>query len=141
MLSQVLIDAASAGGTAVASAMATDGWETVKDIVSGWFRADDKDVRVVDRLEHSSIAVAGAEMAERPRVRSEQAAMWAVRLRDLLEERPELLTEVQALVARVAAQPVSAVVINARAEDRAQMPVLGHGVQHNAFGTVPDSHV
>jgi hypothetical protein len=139
MLTEALTLLASTGGTALVTAMVTDGWEGIRGRCARLFgRGGAEQARVAaERLEQSRAALATLSGADLERARAEQETMWRTRLADLLEFDPSAEQELRALVAEVRAQaPGSAgrVEQHAAAFDQAQQAVQGHGVQNVTFG-------
>jgi hypothetical protein len=139
MLTEALTALASAGGTALVTAMVTDGWAGVKARAARLLgRGHAAGTEVAEgRLEESRAALAGLSGGELERVQAEQAVVWRTRLADLLEENPDAATELQELVTEArAAAGVSAgpVVQHFAAFDQAQQAVQGHGVQNVSMG-------
>ena len=131
MLPEIIGGVASSGGTAIVSAMAEDSWSQAKTRVARLLtRVPDEQAQVQDHLDRSAAAISAADPEYRQHVVALQSALWAEALRKMLTEHPERLPEVQAFVQ----QAHSVVVINVRAHDNAQVPVLGRGMQHNTFG-------
>ena len=139
MLTEALTALASTGGTALVTAMVTDGWEGSKARFARLFgRGDAKQTEdAAGRLEQSRAVLAGLSGPGLERARTEQEIAWRTRLGDLLEQDPGaetgvagLVAEVQALVAGSAGQ----VEQHAAAFDQAQQAVQGHGVQNVTFG-------
>jgi hypothetical protein len=141
VLSETSMAAAAAGGAAVAQAMATDSWETVKEGFAAVLGRGDaaREAAAVERLEQSAAEVTAISYADPVEARATQAAMWQGRLESVLEQEPGSASRVWELVelvrARVTAGPT--VIVNAHAHDRAWVAVQGHGTQHNSFGA-PD---
>lgn len=139
MLSEVLAALAATGGTALVSAMVTDGWESVRARFARLLgRGDARQAEAVAaRLEESRavlVAVSGPDLA---RVRAEQELVWRGRLGALLEQDPAAEMELRALVEEVRAQVASSagwVEQHAAAFGRAQQAVQGFGVQNVTFG-------
>jgi hypothetical protein len=129
-------------GTALVTAMTTDGWEGVRKKVAQWFgrgKKDDTD-RALTELDQSRAALAAlaaATGAELDRTRTEQEIVWRTRMGDLASrdegaaaELPALVRELQALTSTVAGR----IEQHATASGNAQQAVLGQGVQTNTFG-------
>jgi hypothetical protein len=139
MLTEALTALASTGGTALVTAMVTDGWEGVRGRCARLFgRGGAEPARVAaERLEQSRVTLAGLSGADLERARTEQEITWRTRLADLLEFDPSAEQEVRALVAEVRAQVAGSagrVEQHAAAFDQAQQAVQGHGVQNVTFG-------
>jgi hypothetical protein len=139
MLTEALAALASTGGTALVTAMVTDGWEDLKGGFARLFgRGKTREAGVAAaRLEQSRAALAGLSGADLERARAEQEVVWRTRLGDLLEQDPAAEMELRRLVSEVQAQVVGSagpVQQHAAAYDQAQQAVLGHGVQNVRFG-------
>lgn len=139
MLAEALTALASTGGTALVTAMVTDGWEGVRGRVARLLgRGDAKQAEIAaSKLEQSRAALAGLSGAELERAAAEQQVVWRTRLADLLEEDPGAERELRELVAEIQVQTggsAGTVVQHAVAYDQAQQAVLGHGVQNVNFG-------
>jgi hypothetical protein len=127
-------------GTALVTAMVTDGWEGVRKKVAQWFgrgKQDDTD-RALAELDQSRAALTAATGAELDRAQMEQEIIWRTRMGDLAsrddqaaEELPALVRELQALTATVAGH----IEQHATASGNAQQAVLGQGTQTNTFGS------
>ncbi|MBT0773639.1 hypothetical protein KIH74_32140 [Kineosporia sp. J2-2] len=137
MLPEILTGAAAAGGTAVVAAMAEDSWQQVKAHAVRLLtrEPDDQDAaeRVAGRLERSRTAIETAAPARREQVTAQHTAAWTLALEELLEEHPDRLDKVR----EFARQNETHVVLNIRAHDQAQVPVVARGVQYNTFGVPP----
>jgi hypothetical protein len=139
MLTEALTALASAGGTALVTAMVTDSWEGVKAHCARLFgRGNVKQAEAAARrLEQSRAVLAGLSGPGLERARAEQEVIWRTRLGDLLELDPAAETELRALVAEVQALVVGSagrVEQHAVAFDQAQQALQGHGVQNVTFG-------
>jgi hypothetical protein len=140
MLAEALAALASAGGTALVSAMVTDGWEGVKHRVARLLgRGDPKATSdVLARLDESRAQVAGRSGADLEQAHAEQAVVWQAWLGDLLESHPEAEGGLRALLAEVQAQLIGSA---GRVEQyvagfgQSQQAVQGHGVQNVNFGS------
>src|ERR1700677_2226024 len=98
-------------GTALVTAMVTDGWEGVRKKVAQWFgrgKKDDTD-RALTELDQARTALTTATGAELDRARMEQEIIWRTRVGDLASrdqaaaaELPALVQELQALTSTVA---------------------------------------
>lgn len=139
MLGEAAAELAAAGGTALVTAMVTDGWVGFKAGFARLLgRGDAKEVEgAAARLEECRAVLAALAGAELQRARAEQELAWRVRLGDLLERRPDRERELRSLVAEVRARAGN---VPGRVEQRvtgsghAQQAVLGQGTQVNAFG-------
>jgi hypothetical protein len=139
MLTEALAALASTGGTALVTAMVTDGWEDVKGKFARLFgreKATEAEAAAA-RLEQSRAALTGLSGADLERARAEQEIVWRTWLGDLLEQDPAAEKELRTLVTEVQAQVAGSagpVQQHAAAYDQAQQAVLGHGVQNVRFG-------
>lgn len=139
MLAEALTALASTGGTALVTAMATDGWESVRARFARLLGHGNTGAvqAAEERLEQSRLALEAASGAELERIRTEQEIVWRTRLEDLLEHDPGLAESLKSLVAEVQAGPGGSTVQvqqNTLGYDHAQQAVLGHGVQNVTFG-------
>jgi hypothetical protein len=139
MLTEALAALASAGGTALVTAMITDGWEGVRARFARLFGRGDatRAEAATRRLEESRAVLAELSGPDLERARAEQEVVWRTRLGDLLELDPGAEQELRALVAEVQAQVACSagrVEQHAAAFDQAQQAVQGHGVQNVTFG-------
>lgn len=138
MLGEAAAELATAGGTALVTAMVTDGWEGVKSRFARLLgRGDAKEMaRVTARLDECQALLAMLAGTELERARTEQELAWRVRLGDLLEGAPDAQDELRSLIAEVQAQsPAPAVWVeqHVTGSDHAQQAVQGHGIQVNTF--------
>ena len=106
MSGEVLVGLAQFAGQTVAAAAITDLWESVRDRLARLIgRGDDHKTEVADRwLAQTHIeltAVAGAELEQ---AKHAQAERWAGRFADLLDEDPELETELRTLTEEIDAE-------------------------------------
>ena len=92
MLGEALAALASAGGTALVSAMVADGWESVRERFARLLGRGDTRLAqdAAKRLEASRTVLAGRAGPELERARAEQEVAWRTRLADLLEDYPEV---------------------------------------------------
>jgi hypothetical protein len=139
MLTEALAGLASAGGSALVTAMVTDGWEGIKTRFARLLgRGDPRQAEAATaRLEDSRRALTGLAGPDLQRARTEQEIVWRTRLGDLLETHPETEGGLRALVAEVQAQVIGSagrVEQHAVAFDQAQQAIQGHGVQNVNFG-------
>jgi hypothetical protein len=139
MLTETLTALASTGGSALVTAMVTDGWEGVRSRFARLFgRGDVKETEAsTARLEESRVALAGLSGPALEQARGEQEIVWRTRLGDLLEQDPSAEQELRTLVAEVQAEMITSagrVEQHATAFDHAQQAVQGHGVQNVTFG-------
>jgi len=91
---------ASAGGTALVQAMATDTWAAVRDSVARVLgRGDERrESAVLQRLDASQAVVRGVTPERETAVRSVEEARWSGRIETLLEEHPDQAHELRALL-------------------------------------------
>lgn len=139
MLTEALAVLASTGGTALVTAMVTDGWEGVRAGFARLFgHGDAKEAEAAaSRLEQSRAALTGLSGAVLEQARAEQQIIWRTRLGDLLELEPCAERELRALVAAMQGQVTTSagpVEQHAAAFDQARQAVQGHGVQNVDFG-------
>ena len=139
MLAEALTALASTGGTALVTAMVTDGWEGVRARFARLLGHGNAEAMQAaeERLEQSRLALEAASGARLERVRTEQEIAWRTRLEDLLERDPGAAESLKSLVAEVqAGLGGSTVRVEQRTlgYDHAQQAVLGHGVQNVTFG-------
>jgi len=129
---------ASAGATALVTAMVTDGWEAIRTRVARLLgRGEAERERAISmELDTSKAALIrdGAGMAAPARLAEEEA--WRIRLVAMLEHDPSAATELWAIVAQVRGPVVEAagVELHAEAHDQAQQANLGTGVMNVTFG-------
>lgn len=139
MLTDALVGLASAGGTALVSAMVTDGWEDVRarfaHVLS---RGKAKETEVAGtELDQSRAALEGLTGLGLERALAEQELIWRARLSAVLEEDPGCEAELRALVMEVQTRTIGwsgPVQQHATAFDQAQQAVQGQGVQNVTFG-------
>ena len=139
MLTEALTALASTGGTALVTAMVTDGWEGVRARFARLFgRGDAQQAEAAaGRLDQSRAVLAGLSGPDLERALAEQQVIWRTCLGDLLEQDPGAEQEVRSLVAEIQAQVTGSagpVQQHAAAFDQAQQAVQGHGVQNVTFG-------
>jgi len=139
MLGEAAAELASVGGTALVTAMITDGWESFKDRFARLLgRGDARETEVATtRLEECRELLASLPGPDRQRARTEQEVAWRIRLGDLLEREPGAEHELRGLVLEMQAQvlgPAVQVEQHVTGSDRAQQAVQGQGIQVNTFG-------
>jgi hypothetical protein len=139
MLGEAAAELAATGGTALVTAMVTDGWEGVKARFARLLgRGDAKEAeRVAAWMEEYRAELAALAGEELQRARAAQEQEWRVRLVDLLVREPGMERELRSLVAEVQArQPGSygRVEQHVTGSGHAQQAVQGRGVQVNNFG-------
>ena len=139
MLGEALAELASAGSTALVTAMVTDGWENIKARFARLLgRGDAKESEsAAVRLDESRVVLAVLAGDELERARAEQEFAWRIRLGDLLERQPEAEHALRALISEVRTQAgnsVGFVQQHVTGSDRAQQAVQGYGSQINTFG-------
>jgi sulfur carrier protein ThiS len=144
MLAEALTALASTGGSALVTAMVTDGWEVTRTRFARLLGHGDANAAEVaeERLERSRLKLESAPNAELERVRAEQEITWRIRLEDLLVRHPEVADTLKSLLDELnAGAPGCAVRVEQHVLgfDHAQQATLGHGVQHVNFGGQPDA--
>ena len=106
MLEEALVALASAGGTALVTAMVTDGWEGIKArfarVIGRGHVAKAEEAEA--RLEQSRMTLEGLTGQDLERAQAEQEIVWRTRLSDLLEQDPGLETALRALITETQAQ-------------------------------------
>jgi hypothetical protein len=91
-----------AGNTLVAAAV-TDIWETARDRFARLFGRGEPDGVTERRLDATRTQLSAAPAGDLEQARAVLAAQWAVRLGDLLEERPAAEAELRSLVSEIQA--------------------------------------
>jgi hypothetical protein len=140
VLGEAAAELAAAGGTALVTAMVTDGWESFKARFArllGRGNAEETEAVAVQLDETQAMLVArvGADLE---RARAEQQLAWRIRLGDALERQPAAENELRPLIAEIQAfaqAPAVSIVQNVTGFDRAQQAVQGQGNQVNTFGS------
>jgi hypothetical protein len=89
-----------AGNTFVTAA-ATDAWEDVRRKVARLFGRGSADPLIEGRLDATRAQLEAAPPADLEKAQAEQAARWAGRLADLLEDHPDAEDELRSLVAEI----------------------------------------
>jgi len=124
-----LIALASAGGTAVVSAMATDGWNTLRSgVVTLWqqFRPDSADEleRDLDTTRSTLLATPASEVEL---VREALHSAWQGRMLTLFLEDPAAAAELEALLSRLgeAGSPRTNTSFHAEVRDRGRVYQAG----------------
>jgi hypothetical protein len=129
----------SAAGSALVTAMVTDGWEGIRVRFArllGRGRAKEAEA-AEERLEESRQALTGLSGAALERAKTELEIAWRTRLSELLDHDPGAERELRLLAAEaqaLAAGSAGPIVQHAAAFDQAQQAVQGHGVQNVTFG-------
>ncbi|MET0415115.1 MAG: hypothetical protein ABW022_03730 [Actinoplanes sp.] len=141
MLTETLAALAAAGGAAIMEAAAGDVWRAAKTSFAKLLgRGNDERTAVVEQQLEASRSAIEANPAESAAVAQTQRSVWTARLEDLLLDDPGRADELTKLVnlygagSQSTAGNVRQTVIG---HDNAQQAVLGHGQQHNTFGTPP----
>jgi len=99
MLPNVIIGTATAGGTAIASAMVDDTWTQVKAQVVQFFAGDrDRQARIERWLDRSHAAAMASDAGLRDRLTVLHAAVWTTALEEVLAHHPERVPQVTAFV-------------------------------------------
>jgi hypothetical protein len=106
MSGEVLVGLAQFAGQTVAAAAITDLWESVRGRFARLIgRGDRRKIEVADRwLAQTHIELTAIAGAELERAKHAQAERWAGRFADLLDEDPQLGTELRALIEEVDAE-------------------------------------
>lgn len=139
MLTEALTALASTGGTALVTAMVTDGWEGIRTRFARMIgRGNTAETKAAEaRLDQSRAALEGVTGSDLERTRAEQEIVWRTRLSDLLEQDPSVEAELRDLIAETQSQVKWAggrVEQQVAAFDQAQQAVQGQGVQNVTFG-------
>ena len=118
-LEDAVLSLASLAGQTVVSAAVTDAWGTAKRGFARLLGRDDpsRTELAERRLEQTRDQLTGIPVAELERARAELEATWRTRLLDLLEEHPDAVADLRALVEQIQTQ-LSAGAVSA----------AGHGV-------------
>ena len=98
-----IVQLATAAGTAIASAMATDTWRAARAGLARIFgRRDDAERAAIEaQLDRNNTQVERADDATE--VRGRMSESWRLELQTTLEESPELAQELQALIIAIEA--------------------------------------
>lgn len=138
MLPEALAALASAGGTAVVSAMVGDGWNAAKKRLAQLLGRGDpaRIAELEERLGRHRDELAQLAGEELERAQILRAETWRAQLVDLLEESPDTATSLQEWLADIGASPsLSQRVVG---HDNAQQATLGIGIQHVTFHSRPN---
>jgi hypothetical protein len=111
-LEDALLSLASLAGQTVVTAAVTDAWGTAKRGFARLLgRGDPSRTELAERrLEQTRDQLTGVPAAELERARAELEATWRTRLLDLLEEHPDAVADLRALVEQIQAEmPAGAV--------------------------------
>jgi hypothetical protein len=139
LLSEALTTLASVGGTALVTAMVTDGWEGIRARFAsliGRGRPAEIDTAGA-RLDLSRAVLEGLTGSDLERARTEQEIVWRTRLGDLLEQDPSVEAELRDFITETQKHVLRAgggVEQHVAAFDQAQQAVLGQGIQNVTFG-------
>jgi hypothetical protein len=96
-------------GNSLVQAMVTDGWEGVRHRIARLFGRGQPDPKIEQRLDATRAHLVDATPSEVEQVRSAQAAQWQTRFSDLLDDHPDAVEELRALVDEIrTALPVAA---------------------------------
>ncbi|WP_446211020.1 hypothetical protein [Micromonospora sp. IBSANI012] len=134
------VELLATAASALVGAMATDAWGWAKTSFARLFGRDDPArVEAVERrLEGSRSELEGLSGQEMVQARSRLETAWQARLGDLLEDDPDAIVRLQALVkeaaGRVPQPTIGSVQQHAVAFDNARQAVQGQGLQANTFG-------
>lgn len=139
MITEALQALASAGSSALVTAMVNDGWESAKARFAHLLARGDatKAEAAARRLEQSREALVQVLGPDREHMRTEQQIEWQARLKRLLEQDPRVERELRTLIGQVQAQATASagpVEQHAAAFDQAQQAFQGHGMQNITFG-------
>lgn len=139
MLSETLSTLASAGGSALVTAMVTDCWESVRASFARLIgRSNVAEIKTAESwLDQSRATLEGASGSDLDRVRIDQEIVWRTRLSDMLERYPDVETELRDWIADLQNQVQgagAAIKQNVSAFDHSQQAVQGQGIQNVTFG-------
>ncbi len=103
---EAFLSLASLAGRTVVAAAATDGWVSVKRGFARLLgRGNPAQAEVAERrLEQAREELTGVPADQLEHVQDQVAVVWQARLLDLLEEHPEIVSELRVLVDQVQAQ-------------------------------------
>lgn len=129
MLAEALVALAAAGGTALVEAATTDAWGRAKAGFARMLgRGDEGRTAVIEgRLESTRAELAPLTGQDLVQTREARAAEWATRLRDALEEDPDLAAELRAVLDELTAAGVTV-----SAETGSHSMVVGGNVSNSA---------
>ena len=88
-------------GSAFVTAAVTDAWEDVRQKITRFFGRGSADPLIERRLDATRAQLEAAPPADLGKAQAEQAARWAGRLADLLEDHPDAEDELRSLVAEI----------------------------------------
>src|ERR1700722_8154339 len=113
MLGEALAALASAGGTALVTAMVTDSWETIRARFARLIsRGNVAEIQTAtSRLDQSRASLEGLAGPDLDRAGGEQEIVWRTRLSDLLEQDPGIEAELRNLITEMQSQASRAVVV------------------------------
>jgi hypothetical protein len=98
------------GGNTLVAAAVSDGWEAARDRIARLFGRGQPDPAIERRLDATRDQLSAASPADVEQVKAEAAAAWAVRLNDLLADRPDAAGQLRVLVEEIqAALPAGSV--------------------------------
>jgi len=86
------------GGNTLVAAAVSDGWEAARDRIARLFGRGQPDPAIERRLDATRDQLSAASPADVEQVKAEAAAAWAVRLNDLLADRPDAAGQLRVLV-------------------------------------------
>ncbi|WP_150253393.1 hypothetical protein [Nocardiopsis deserti] len=135
MLPETLVALAAAGGTALVSAMAKDGWTATKQ---GFLRlvtrhTPEAATELEGELDRGHAELVAAPEPDLERTRAMQATQWQDRIARLLEKAPEMEPELRKWIQQSPIASIGGFTQTATAKDDAQQAVLGNGVQNVTF--------
>jgi hypothetical protein len=134
-----LAELASAGGTALVGAMATDAWQATRSGVARLFGrgGPDRQAAIEAQLEGNAALVAQAQDPDQ--VRQSLAPVWRLELEALLRRYPEVEAELRVLVKQVREAlpaPQQTWVQTNIARDQATQNIVQHGTLHVHPGSI-----
>ncbi|MFD7027314.1 hypothetical protein ACFWAR_04675 [Streptomyces sp. NPDC059917] len=105
MSGELITELASTGALALVNAVATDAWQTAR---AGFTRLlgrgeAERERLVATRIDEAATQLEQVGADDQERVREALLLVWRTRFADLLEERPDAIGELQALVERLRA--------------------------------------
>jgi hypothetical protein len=101
VLTEALAALAAAGGTALVGAMATDAWQTARSGVAKLFGRGGAGRRTAIEAQLDGNAVLVERASDRDEARRALVPLWQMELHRLLEDRPEVESELRNLLAHV----------------------------------------
>ena len=133
-----LNELAMTGATTLVAALATQTWESARDGLVKVFKGTSADTdKLARRANRDRAALAELDPAQAQERTDELAIEWRGRLRDVLEEHPEVRAELAAWAEWVRTElpaPATSNVQNNKARDKATIFAVQHGSQTNRTG-------